>query len=121
MISSFGRRVVFAAAARRQRDGKALARAFRWRKMLDDGVHATLEDLTRAPRGAAAHLQLRRARDLALTDGSASFGYSLSCLLMIFRVGLRRFLVHLGLGLILERREDWEMVRSDVSEPLQTD
>ena len=23
---------------------KALARAFRWRKMLDDGVHATLED-----------------------------------------------------------------------------
>jgi hypothetical protein len=27
---------------------KALARAFRWRKMLDDGVHATLEDLARA-------------------------------------------------------------------------
>jgi hypothetical protein len=26
----------------------ALARAFRWRKMLDDGVHATLEDLARA-------------------------------------------------------------------------
>ena len=24
---------------------KALARAFRWRKMLDTGVHATLEDL----------------------------------------------------------------------------
>jgi hypothetical protein len=27
---------------------KALARAFRWRKMLDDGVHARLEDLARA-------------------------------------------------------------------------
>ena len=27
---------------------KALARAFRWRKMLDQGVHATLEDLARA-------------------------------------------------------------------------
>ena len=26
---------------------KALARAFRWRKMLDNGVHATLEDLAR--------------------------------------------------------------------------
>ena len=27
---------------------KALARAFRWRKMLDTGVHATVEDLARA-------------------------------------------------------------------------
>ena len=27
---------------------KALARAFRWRKMLDDGVHGTIEDLARA-------------------------------------------------------------------------
>ena len=27
---------------------KALARAFRWRQMLDEGVHATLEDLARA-------------------------------------------------------------------------
>ena len=27
---------------------KALARAFRWRKMLDTGVHATLEDVARA-------------------------------------------------------------------------
>lgn len=29
---------------------KALARAFRWRKMLDNGVHATLVDLARAKR-----------------------------------------------------------------------
>jgi hypothetical protein len=27
---------------------KALARAFRWRRMLDEGAHATLEDLARA-------------------------------------------------------------------------
>jgi len=27
---------------------KALARAFRWRRMLDEGVHATLEALARA-------------------------------------------------------------------------
>jgi hypothetical protein len=27
---------------------KALARAFRWRKMPDTGVHATLEDMARA-------------------------------------------------------------------------
>jgi hypothetical protein len=27
---------------------KALARAFRWRKMLDTGVHATIEDLAKA-------------------------------------------------------------------------
>ena len=27
---------------------KAVARAFRWRKLLDEGVHATLEDLARA-------------------------------------------------------------------------
>ena len=28
--------------------GKALARAFRWRRMLNDGVYGTLEDLARA-------------------------------------------------------------------------
>ena len=32
---------------------KALARAFRWRKMLDDGVHATIEDLA-GPRACNA-------------------------------------------------------------------
>ena len=35
---------------------KALARAFRWRKMLDDGVHATLEDLARAKGVNAAYV-----------------------------------------------------------------
>ena len=36
---------------------KALARAFRWRKMLDTGVHATLEDLARAK---GVHADLRQ-------------------------------------------------------------
>ena len=35
---------------------KALARAFRWRKMLDTGVHATLEDLARAKRLAPSYV-----------------------------------------------------------------
>ena len=41
---------------------KALARAFRWRKMLDEGVHATLEDLAqgegRAPTYVSRVLRL---------------------------------------------------------------
>lgn len=28
--------------------GKALARAFRWRKMLDEGMHAMIEDLAKS-------------------------------------------------------------------------
>ena len=43
-----GRCRVGAAAAGRQAMVKALARAFRWRKMLDTGVHATLEEVARA-------------------------------------------------------------------------
>jgi hypothetical protein len=35
---------------------KALARAFRWRKMLDEGVHSTLEDLSRAKRLAPSYV-----------------------------------------------------------------
>ena len=35
---------------------KALARAFRWRKMLDKGVHATLEDLARAKGVGASYV-----------------------------------------------------------------
>ena len=34
---------------------KALARAFRWRKMLDTGVHATLEDWP-GPRASATYV-----------------------------------------------------------------
>ena len=32
---------------------KALARAFRWRRMLDSGVHATIEDLAQGERSHA--------------------------------------------------------------------
>jgi hypothetical protein len=35
---------------------KALARAFRWRKMLDEGVHATIEDLGKAKRVNATYV-----------------------------------------------------------------
>ncbi len=35
---------------------KALARAFRWRKQLDEGVHATLEDLAKAKGVAASYV-----------------------------------------------------------------
>jgi hypothetical protein len=46
---------------------KALARAFRWRKMLDEGVHATLEDLARAKGVAPSYA----GRILRLTYQSA--------------------------------------------------
>ena len=41
---------------------KALARAFRWRKMLKEGVHGTLEDLARAKALAPSYVSrvLRR-------------------------------------------------------------
>ena len=35
---------------------KALARAFRWRKSLDTGRHATLEDLARAKSVASSYV-----------------------------------------------------------------
>ena len=35
---------------------KAVARAFRWRKMLDAGVHATLDDLAKAKRLASSYV-----------------------------------------------------------------
>ena len=35
---------------------KAMARAFRWRKMLDEGAYSTLEDLARAKRVNATYV-----------------------------------------------------------------
>lgn len=35
---------------------KALARAFRWRKMLDEGVHGTINDLAKAKRLAPSYV-----------------------------------------------------------------
>jgi len=43
---------------------KALARAFRWRKLLDEGVYGTLEDLARAKGVAASYV----SRVLRLTQ-----------------------------------------------------
>ena len=47
---------------------KALARAIRWRKMLDTGVHATLEDLARA-KGVAPSSVSRILRLTQLAPG----------------------------------------------------
>jgi hypothetical protein len=45
---------------------KARARAFRWRKMLDTGVHATIEDLAKAKRLAPSYVSgILRLRLLA--------------------------------------------------------
>jgi hypothetical protein len=47
---------------------KALARAFRWRRMLDEGVHATIEDLARA-KGVAPSYASRVLRLALLAPG----------------------------------------------------
>ena len=47
---------------------KALARAFRWRKMLDEGVHATVEDLAKA-KGVASSYVSRVLRLTLLAPG----------------------------------------------------
>jgi hypothetical protein len=47
---------VGAAAARRQAMGKALARAFRWRKMPGESVYSTIEDLARSKRVHATYV-----------------------------------------------------------------
>ena len=70
---------------------KALARAFRWRRMLDEGVHGTVEDLARAkgvhatyasrvlrltllaPNVVEAILDGRQAGELQLDDLLAGF------------------------------------------------
>ena len=71
---------------------KALARAFRWRKMLDDGVHSTLEDLARAKGVNATYvsrlLQLTQlAPDIveAILDGRRPAELQLDDLLEGFR------------------------------------
>ena len=70
---------------------KALARAFRWRKMLDTGVHATLEDLARAKGVAPSYVSrvLRLtllAPDIleAILDGRQPVGLQLDDLLVGF-------------------------------------
>ena len=71
---------------------KALARAFRWRMMLDTGVHATLEDLARAKGVAPSYVSrvLRLtllAPDIveAILDGRQPAGLQLDDLLRGFR------------------------------------
>jgi hypothetical protein len=67
---------------------KALARAFRWRKMLDEGVYATIEDLARAKKIGKTYVsQVLRLTLLApeiveaILDGRQSVGPQLDDLL----------------------------------------
>jgi len=71
---------------------KALARAFRWRKMLDAGVHATIEDLAKAKGIGKAYVsQVLRLTLLApeiveaILDGRQSAELQLDDLLEGFR------------------------------------
>jgi hypothetical protein len=79
---------------------KALARAFRWRKQLDEGVHATLEDLARAKRVHATYasrvlrltLLVPRIVD-AILDGRQPTEFQLDHLLAGFPLEWERQLV----------------------------
>jgi hypothetical protein len=70
---------------------KALARAFRWRRMLDEGVHGTIEDLAKA-KGVNATYVSRLLRLMllapeiveAILDGRQPAGLQLDDLLMGF-------------------------------------
>ena len=71
---------------------KALARAFRWRKVLDTGVHATLEDLARAKGVNASYVsRLLRLTLLApeiveaILDGRQPVKVQLDSVLGVFR------------------------------------
>jgi hypothetical protein len=72
---------------------KALARAFRWRKQLDDGVLATLEDLARAKGVHATYVSRvprpRQSREVvvAILDGRQQARLQLDGLLAGFRWG----------------------------------
>ena len=70
---------------------KALARAFRWRKMLDTGVHATLEDLAKAKGVAPSYVSRVLRLTLlapeivaAILDGRQPAGLQLDDLLESF-------------------------------------
>ena len=71
---------------------KALARAFRWRRMLDTGVHATIEDLAKAKGIGKTYVsQVLRLTLLApeiveaILDGRQPAGLQLDDLLAGFR------------------------------------
>ena len=75
---------------------KAIARAFRWRKMLEDGTHATIAEIAAAEKinesyvGRVLRLTLL-APDIveAILNGRQPAGLQLNCLLRQFPVGWR--------------------------------
>jgi hypothetical protein len=73
---------------------QALARAFRWRKRLDEGVHATIEDLARAKGVHATYVSRVLRLTLlapeiveAILDGRQPAGLQLDDLLEGFPLG----------------------------------
>ncbi|MBP7586393.1 MAG: hypothetical protein KBA72_00460 [Thermoanaerobaculia bacterium] len=82
---------------------KALARAFRWRKMLDEGVHATIEDLAQAERLAPSYVSgILRLTLLApeiveaILDGRQQVDLQLDTLLEGFQLEWSRQFERLG-------------------------
>ena len=76
---------------------KARARAFRWRKLVDTGVHATLEDLARAKRLAPSYVsRILRLTQVApeiveaIVDGRQSAEMQLDDLLETFPLDWER-------------------------------
>ena len=72
---------------------KALARAFWWRKMLDESVHATLEDLARAKGVNATYVtQILRLALLArdIVEAISTGGSRKGCGWRICWTGFRR-------------------------------
>jgi hypothetical protein len=106
---------------------KALARAFRWRKMLDEGVHATIDDLATSKRIAKTYVsQVLRLTLLApeivdaILDGRQPVELQLDDLLVGFPVeweGQRRSLgIH---GLQIARSEQGVTPRHPSPEPMK--
>jgi hypothetical protein len=87
---------------------KALARAFRWRKMLDEGVYATIEELAKSKGIAKTYVSHVLRLTLlapeiveAILDGRQPVGMQLDDLLTGFPVDLEgqsRSLLHGRLG-----------------------
>jgi hypothetical protein len=82
---------------------KALARAFRWRKMLDEGTHATIDDLARAKGVHATYVSRVLRLTLlapeiveAIRDGRQPAAFQLDDLLEAFPLEWEEQQVELG-------------------------
>ena len=90
---------------------KALARAFRWRKMLDEGTHATIEDLAKSKGMGRTYVSgILRLTLLApdvvesILDGRQPTGLQLDALLAGFSLEWERQRSIWGVGSTFEPR-----------------